>query len=362
MTRKPFYRSSDCCWYVQDRIGSKRKQIKLIDQNGDPIRGRENKECAYRAFHKFMAQDPVLVPEPAALKVCHVCDLFLVHAEKHNEPKTFAWYKKYLQAFNDLFGTLGCLEVKPIHVTRWLEAHPKWTTSGRCAVIALKRAYNWCEEQGLIPSNPLKKVRKPPAVRRDRILTPAERQEIFDAIRDREFREFVLALQETGCRPGEVARVTAANVDLDNGVWIFNQHKTKKKTGKPRVIYLTPTMIDLTRRLMLEFPNGPLFRGPARCGRKAYTGNAIRCRFRRLRKKLPHLKGVIAYTFRHSYITDALERGVSVASVAELAGHTDLRMIQDHYGHLSEKKAHLQEAARKAVGYAEAPKARRKLA
>jgi len=39
--------------------------------------------------------------------------------------------------------------------------------------------------------------------------------------------------------------VTAADVDLENGVWVFDQHK--KKTGKPRVIYLTPTMIDLTR-------------------------------------------------------------------------------------------------------------------
>ena len=279
--------------------------------------------------------------------------MFLDHSERHNEPATFEWYKKYLQSFNDLFGMVGALDVKPIHVTRWLDSEPGWTSSRRCAVIALKRAYNWCEEQGLIPINPVKKVRKPPAVRRERILTPAEGKEIFANIKDDEFRDFVFALQETGCRPGEVASVVAANFNEELGAWVLQEHKTKKKTGRPRVVYLTPGMIELTRKRMIEFPEGPLFRGPARAGGKPNSKNAVRCRFRRLRKKLPHLKGVIAYTYRHSYITDALERGVPVASVAELAGHTDLRMIEEHYGHLSQKKTHLQEAARKAAGYGE---------
>ena len=353
MVRKPFFREFDGCWYVQSNVGSKRKQFKLRDDNGDPIRGRENAQMAVKAFHKFMANDPAHLPEPTALKVCDVCDQFLSHAEKHNNAKTFAWYKKYLQSFNDLFGTLGALDVKPIHVTRWLDAHPKWKGSRRCAVIALKRAYNWCEEQELITKNPVKKVKKPKAVRRERILTQEERIEILQAIKDAEFRDFVSALQETGCRPGEVAKVTAANVDLERGIWKFTEHKTKESTGKDRIVYLTPGMIDLSTRLMARFPDGPLFRGPRRAGQKPYTRNSIRCRFRRLRKKLPHLKGVIAYTFRHSYITDALERGVSVAAVAELAGHSDLRMIQEHYGHLSQKAVHLRDAARKAAGYGE---------
>jgi hypothetical protein len=57
----------------------------------------------------------------------------------------------------------------------------------------------------------------------------------------------------------------------------------------------------------------------------------------------------------HTWITDALERNVPVARVAELAGRKDLKMIQAHYGHLSEKRKHLQEAARQATGCAEAP-------
>ena len=78
---------------------------------------------------------------------------------------------------------------------------------------------------------------------------------------------------------------------------------------------------------------------------KPWTRNAIRCRFRNLRAKLPHLKGVVSYTYRHSFVTDALENGVGVAQVAELLGHTSTDMVMQHYQHLREKREHLKQAA-----------------
>ncbi len=347
MTKKPFFRAFDGWWYAQIRVGSKRVQKKLV-------KGRENEAQAWKEFHRLMAQDPSALPEPTSLKVAHVCDLFLSHSERHNEPRTYEWYRKFLQSFCDQWGSLGALDVKPLHVTRWLDAHPKWTTARRCAVICVKRAYNWAEAEGVLTGNPLKRVKKPAPVRRERVLTPEERTRVFAAILDQEFRDFVFALQETGCRPGEVRKVTADNVNLELGVWVLEHHKTRKKTGLPRVIYLTPGMVELTKKLVARWPEGPIFRGPKRKGYRPYSRNAIRCRFRRLRQKLG-LQGVVSYTYRHSYVTDALERGVPVATVAELAGHKDLKMIQAHYSHLSEKRKHLAEAARKAVGCVEAP-------
>jgi hypothetical protein len=38
--------------------------------------------------------------------------------------------------------------------------------------------------------------------------------------------------------------VTTAHVNLDLGVWIFKEHKTAKRTSRPRVIYLTPAMVE----------------------------------------------------------------------------------------------------------------------
>jgi integrase len=378
MQKKPFFRAFDGCWYAYVQRGTKRKQAKLKDKAGEPIRGREREEDAFKAFCRLIADDPAHVPEPSALTVAKLCDEFLTSVcpyegnppekppkakdpqppLKSNPPcelRTYWWYRSYLQSFCDTYGHLQALKVKPIHVSRWLDANPGWKTSRRCAIVALKRAYNWADDEGLIDENPLKRVKRPPNKRRERIPTLEERQQILAAIKDEPFREFVFAMQETGARPGEVRKVTAAHFSEEHGTWVLPEHKTKKKTGKPRVIYLTPAMIDLTRKLSKQWPEGPIFRGPKRKGCKPYSRNAIRCRFRRLRAKLPQLKGIVSYSYRHGFITDALERGVPVATVAELAGHTDLKMIQEHYGHLSERRKHLQDAVRKAAGCDAAP-------
>jgi site-specific recombinase XerD len=75
----------------------------------------------------------------------------------------------------------------------------------------------------------------------------------------------------------------------------------------------------------------------------------VRCRFRILRKKLPHLAGVISYTMRHSFATQALVNGVGIAHVAELMGHVDTSMVSQHYAHLAGNVQHMREAAKKAA-------------
>ena len=51
------------------------------------------------------------------------------------------------------------------------------------------------------------------------------------------------------------------------------------------------------------------------------------------------------YTYRHSFVTDALENGVCVAQVAELLGHTSADMVMPHFQHLRGKREHLKQAA-----------------
>lgn len=291
-----------------------------------------------------MAADPA----DGDLSVVRVCDLFLDHARRHSDARTYRWYRDYLQDFCRHVPRLKVADLKPFHVTRWLDAHPGWGASRRNAVIAVKRPFNWAAKEGLIPASPVRAVKKPPGRSRARTLTREGRAELLAAIPDRQFREFVLAMQETGCRPSEVARVEAADCNLDLGVWVLHRHKTGGKTGKPRVVYLTRAVVDLSRRLAAEHPEGPLFRGP-RSGRP-FGMHGICSRFRRLREKLPHLRDAIAYAYRHSFATAALTRGVGVAQVAELLGHRDTAMVGRHYGHLADQVDHLRAAAAKAAG------------
>jgi integrase len=349
----PWYWAAKNAWFVE--VGDKRHPLGKHPEDIPPPRKRKRgdpppkpPESILQAYYRLMATASRTLPASEVLKVCQVCDLFLDYSEKHHTADTFRGYNDFLQDFCEHYGTLLAKELKPLHVSRWLDSHPGWNGSRRNAVVAVKRAFNWADAEGLLQPNPIQSVKKPPQRHRDRVLTPEERKEILVTIPDQHFRNFVFAMQETGARPGEVRKVTAAHVNLDLGIWIFKEHKTAKRTGRPRVIYLTPAMVELTRMLMEKYPEGPLFRGPR--SKRGFTRNGVRCRFRVLRQKLPHLAGVISYTMRHSFATQALVNGVGIAHVAELMGHVDTSMVSQHYAHLAGNVQHMREAANKATG------------
>jgi integrase len=140
----------------------------------------------------------------------------------------------------------------------------------------------------------------------------------------------LIALQQTGARPSEVVSVTAADCDLANGLWVLDSHKTDGG-GKPRVVALTPQMVELCRDLAARYPVGPLFRNSRG---NPYRPIAISNRVRELRIKLG-ITGVIPYGYRHTFATDALAAGVPDAQVAGLLGHASTKMLYKHYSHLT---------------------------
>lgn len=349
----PWYWAAKNAWFVE--VGDTRHNLGKHPDGAPLPRKRKRGDPPPRppleieqAYHRLMATADRKLPEAETLRVATVCDLFLDFSQKHHAADTYRAYRDFLQDFCEFYGTLLGKDLKPLHVTRWLDAHPGWKGSRRNAIIAVKRPFNWADAEGLLQPNPIKAVKKPPQRHRDRILTLEERGQILAAIKDQQFREFVLAMMETGARPGEVRKVTAAHVNLDLGVWIFKEHKTAARTGRPRIIYLTPTILEMTRRLVELYPEGPLFRGPR--GKRGNTRNGVRCRFKRLREKLPHLAGVISYTMRHSFATQALVNGVGIAHVAELMGHVDTSMVSHHYAHLAGNVQHMRDAALRAAG------------
>jgi site-specific recombinase XerD len=109
-------------------------------------------------------------------------------------------------------------------------------------------------------------------------------------------------------------------------------------------------MLLLTRHLMTKCPSGPLFRNKAG---QPWTGNAIRCRFRRVREKLGLGRDVVAYSYRHAACTDLLEAGVGLAQTCELLGHTGTAMVMRHYNQLRQRRDHLREELIKARNLAQ---------
>jgi integrase len=344
--QKVWHRKFDCWWYATFTEAGLQKQIKLIKAPHD----RQHKKLAEQ---KLLEEPQVRSPHrdvrkaaPDWLTVRGVLKGFLRFSKRHHEPTTYDWYRNFFRSFARRFGGLRVNQLAKKHVTSWIKKSGYNPTSSNRAVGALKAAFNWAVSEEHIASNPIAHVKKPRGLVRDRVLTFAERRLILDSIRNQFFRDFVMAVTLTGCRPGEVAKVSAEHIDLARGVWVFAKHKTVNKTGKARIVYLCPEAVELTKRLLAKYPDGPILRNARG---KPWTRNAIRIRFRNLRKKFPELKGVVAYTLRSSFATDALEAGVPDATVSTLLGHTNTATLHKFYARLSHKVTHLQQAAQKAT-------------
>jgi hypothetical protein len=112
------------------------------------------------AYHRLLAPDPATMPKAEAVKVCSVCDLFLEWSAKRHKTDTYSWYQFFLQNFCDKYGLLTAVEIKPLHVTRWIDSHEKWKGASATPSSPSSVPLNWAHAEGLIAGNPLTTVKK----------------------------------------------------------------------------------------------------------------------------------------------------------------------------------------------------------
>lgn len=349
--RKPYYLKSRQAWFVKTPDG--KSQVYLGD----------TEEAAYTVWKEMAtvqnAQD-VNTPTWA------IAERFLVWAQANVAASTYAQYSRYVASFcSTAAGKMRARDLQPYHVDSWLDG-TTWGDSGRrTAVTAVKRCFSWAEEKGWLRVNPLLRVKGPAVKRREQLVGDDDHARMMGVtdgarkpgkraaklgIRPKHragaFRQVLIALRHSGTRPGMIAAVCVEDVSPAGDAWIIKHHKTEKETGRPLVIRLSPCLQALTKILVADRKTGPLFLNSLG---KPWTRNAIRCRMRRLRESLDLPEGTVAYSYRHTWTTNAMVNGVGVATVAELLGHTDLRMISQHYGHLEQQPEHLLKAAAQAM-------------
>jgi len=330
-TPKPWFRRQTGWWMVS--LGG--KQHKLAE-------GRENKKVAQKKFHELL----LLVAEaPGAqdIRVASVCDAFLGWSQKYQSPETYRGYLFYVQSFCEACGFLLVKDTCPHHVLEWISKKKWGATSQYNAVRAAQRVFNWAVKQKLIAQNPTKGMERPRPKSRTSYVTKEEFRLLRRAAVP-QFRLLLFALRQTGARPSEVRRLTWDQVREDR--WVLAEHKTVGKTGKPRVIYLTPPMRRLMRILRRHTTNKHVF---VNCHRRPWTTNAVRLQMKRLRDKLGLRNNVCAYEIRHAFGTYGVLNGVDIATLSELMGHRDTTMVSRVYAHLAGQTAHLAAAVKKAA-------------
>lgn len=271
----PWYRKFDDGWYAT--VDGKRTRLR--DHTGKTIQGKDMRADAELAIARLKLSIPQQLSETPVL-VANVADAYLGHIKGFACAEHIVNATHTMNDFCSFCGALPATELKKQHVRDWVAQHTTWKSDNtkRDHMIIVSAAFNHAvKEAELLESNPVAHLKKPPAFARVTYYKDHEITELLQYCnRPREWRkpcrqnfgEFFKMLLLTGARPfSELARVTADNIqETEKGMIIRikagtdengnYRHKSAKKTGKDRVIYLFPEAEEIIRGLMKAFPKG----------------------------------------------------------------------------------------------------------
>jgi integrase len=212
------------------------------------------------------------------------------------------------------------------------EQRARKVSANKCVTI-LKAALNRAFKEGLVEEDKawrrfelFHKVE----VARERSLTIAEAQRLINVADEPSgFRDLVHASLLTGCRFGELRNLRV--MDFANGKLAIRQ----SKSGKPRHVRLTDEGIAFFEQLTAaRFDEEPILmnRRLGREWRKSEQNRPMRAACAAAGISPP----VGIHQMRHTWASLSVMNGVPLLVVAANLGHADTRMVEKHYGHLSD--------------------------
>lgn len=287
---------------------------------------------------------------PAPTSVAESVALYVQYTRHQQAPRTYLDRKAILDEFAAHHGTLPLAAAKPYHLRLWIDGHASWKsdwTKLRAARTVL-RAFNWCKKVGLTAANPFEGGEPYPTGGRGRPMSDETFRKLLRGS-DALFRRVLTFLYFTGARPGEMSALEPKHLVLDpedrGGFALLEQHKTSRKTRKPRKIYFHPIVCRLIRWQLARMLPGQerLF---VNAKGRPWDRNSLGLRVARLRKRLKIDKAEKLYGLRHAYVTRGLINEVPIATMAELAGHASTKTTEV-YNHIGTAARHLTQAVLK---------------
>jgi integrase len=196
-----------------------------------------------------------------------------------------------------------------------------------------------CLRRAGAPEHALKRLQKFRGVKGARVrwLTEDEARRLQNASAP-DLRKLVRAALQSGCRLGELLALRARDFEPQSKTILI----ADSKRGNSRRVYLTDAGVALFEELMTgKAENDKLFKQAdgsdwyrvaiGRAMREACTGGKITPR-------------ASFHVLRHTFASHLVQAGVSLLIVATALGHSDTRMVEQHYGHLA--PSHIADAIR----------------
>lgn len=298
-----WWRESHGAWYTT--IGG--RQIRL-----DP-----DEKAAQKEFYRLMLGSPSA--PSCRIRVAELTDLWLEMSMASNAHETYLTRLRIGQRWCEAFGRHVASELRPYHVTAWLDRQTTWAKSTRSlATSTLKQCFRWGRAQGHLDNSPLDLMRAGKIGRRK----PATEDDLarwLEACDEPAVLDYTRVAVDTGARPGELASMTAAGLD--------HAGRGARATGKMggRLILVPDRSWVILEALAGRHPAGPLLRSPR--GRR-WNRHSLQFWFARISDRA----GVklVPYHLRSLFATQSLRANGEIVT-AKLLGHKGLEMLHGHY-------------------------------
>lgn len=222
------------------------------------------------------------------------------------------------------------------------EGHRRRRSTANRMLTTLKAALNLAWREGRTPSDaawrrvvPFKGV----DAARVRYLTLAESKRLINGCAEDDFRRLVQAALATGCRYGELCRLTVADFNADSGTVTIRQ----SKTSRVRHVILTDEGAALFWQWCAGRPGKALLlsHDDGQPWGKSHQDLRMKEACARAGINPP----INFHALRHTWASLAVMARMPLMVVAENLGHSSTRMVEQHYGHLA--KSYVTEAVRK---------------
>lgn len=222
------------------------------------------------------------------------------------------------------------LQVERVHIElygRWMEEEKKLqlsTVANQLGTIG--RFYHHAVIDKYLAFNPAEYVKKPsvPRLSSTMALSRSELLTLLDAAKASRSRDEALlcVLGFNGVRIGEALAMNIEDMGRQQGYLTIKVRR--EKGGETPLIPFSPRTSWAVERCIHGRSTGPLFL--SREGTRLDRAGAQRI-ISRLCKQVGITKRITPHSFRHSFITIALDAGVSVRDVQHSVGHRDARQV-----------------------------------
>lgn len=299
------------------------------------------------------------------MKLIEVISIFLASMKGVKSASTVKWYKQRLNTLASFLGEETAIESITVHQLRmWrgtisdrstrYTGHPtRAEEAGGLSRITLhgyvrsvRRFFTWLVEEGILKNNPSSRFELPQVERRPKTgISDRDQTIMLEFAKRLSLRDYAILMfvSDTGCRAAGIAGLQLKDLDITRRRATVYE-KGRGGNGKGRTVYFLPDTASVLREWLsqrIKDNHGFVFSSAHGGG---LTSTGVYLIFKRIAKEAGVKGKWSPHQWRHWRARKWAQGGMNLGIVAQLLGHTDVKVTSEYYGSFADadlQQAHL---------------------